>query len=360
MDSVSYRMAGAGNWQIMLPDEETRRLYARLYPTASLRSVDSGLMSTIASWQEAGIAAVTASELTLLGPLMTDGDLSILEPWFDGRSAAMSQPVKEHLPDYREMAEHLGAGLTAREDMAGNLITILACAQALDMETFRILRRDLLGRHPSRGPAGNLFFWGYAFAGGPRRIFGVTTYGRAGTARVSVLRSHGLKRGPLPDLLRQRAALSLMAELCGGSPVRESTVSSETQALTRRLRDAGLLEADDPPRLAVPVLSDRDLEQGTRLNSHVAGAIADAFTAGLGELQELVPRCSFAACALPDILCMIFHLAYSYCADALVGTGMIPDFPREAGGEWGVWMHGVGDTKVMTADRQRTGKRSTL
>ena len=71
--------------------------------------------------------------------------------------------------------------------------------------------------------------------------------------------------------------------------------------------------------------------------------IASAFTAGSTELHDIIPQCSFAACSLPDVLCMVFHLAYSYCTDALVEAGVIPDFPQEAAGEWGVWIHNVGE-----------------
>jgi len=39
------------------------------------------------------------------------------------------------------------------------------------------------------------------------------------------------------------------------------------------------------------------------------------------------------------VLCMLFHLSYSYAADTLVDRGVIEDFPKSAGGEWGVWIH---------------------
>ena len=342
MASVSYRMAGARTWQGVLPDEQARRLYSRLYPAASLDSVDERFETTIASWLEAGIASLSGRRLIMLGPLMTDGDLNVLGSWFDRTSDSMSQAISEYLRDYRALAESLCGGAAAREHKVDNLMTILVCAQALDMETFRVLRREVMGRYPSRGPAGRFFFWGYACSGGPRRIFGVTTYGRAQTVRVSVLRSRGLKRGALPTLLRLEPALALLAALCKGRSTGGMGTPGETQEMVRRLRDVALLEPDDAPRPAVPVLGDRDLARASRLNDRVSQGIASAFTSELAGLYDIIPRCSFAACALPDILCMVFHLAYSYCADALVEAGMIPDFPQEAGGEWGVWIHQAG------------------
>lgn len=343
MASVSYRMAGAGNWQSVLPDEQARRLYSHLYPAAQLDSVDERFETTIASWQEAGIATVTGRRLLLLGPLMTDADLNVLGPWFDRTSDSMSQAIREYLPDYRALAESLGGATSAPRRKVDNLMTILVCAQALDMETFRVLRGELMGRYPSRGPAGRFFFWGYAFSGGPRRIFGVTTYGRGQTVRASVLRSRGLKRGALPTLLRLGPALAVLTELCKSSPAGKTITPGERQEMVRRLRNAALLEPDGPPRTAVPVLGDRDLARAARLNGRVSRGIASAFTAELAGLYDIIPQCSFAACSLPDILCMVFHLAYSYCADALVEAGMIPGFPQEAGGEWGVWIHHAGE-----------------
>ena len=47
--NVSYRMAGAGTWQALLRDEEARQLYSRLYPSASLRSIDGRFRGMITS-----------------------------------------------------------------------------------------------------------------------------------------------------------------------------------------------------------------------------------------------------------------------------------------------------------------------
>jgi hypothetical protein len=71
----------------------------------------------------------------------------------------------------------------------------------------------------------------------------------------------------------------------------------------------------------------------------VSGKIIDRINGSMGSLKELVNRCSFSQCTWPDILCMLFHLAYSCAADKLVEKGTIPDFPQSAGGEWGVWIH---------------------
>lgn len=338
--SVSFRMAGSGNWQVLLPDEEARRLYAQIYPGGILLlQIDDKFRNIITSWQKAGIATVAGQRLVPLCPIMTNQDLEILAPWFQDIANCMCRAIWQCLMDYRVLAESL-SGSSAPKHKVDNLVTILTCAQALDVWTFHALRQELVGPHPLRGAAGRFFFWGYAFSGGPRRLFGVSTYGRGEMVRLSVIRSRGLDRGKLPALLRQGPALSYLRGLCllNRTGANEDRVPYEIDETVRSLREVGLLEPDEPPRLAIPILDDRAIEKAAQLHSKVSGNIMPDFAARMRKLQSLISRCSFAECSVPDVLSMIFHLAYSYAADALVLGGTIPDFPDRAGGEWGVWL----------------------
>lgn len=338
MDSISFRMAGSGNWQNLLPDEEARSLYARIYPEGVfLRQVDGHLKDIIASWQKAGIATIVNRRLVPLGPIMTDHDIEILVPWFQDISACMCQAVSRCLADYRLLAESLCGGIAAPKHKVDNLVTILTCGEALDMWTFTKLRQELLGSHPVRGSAGRFFFWGYAFSNGPKSIFGVTTYGGIKKAQLSVIRSHGLDRGSMPALLRQESVLNYLVGLCRSDEAAFQTRHDVTET-ERSLRRMGLLMPEEPPSLAIPVLSQRDMEKTAHLHSKVSADIASYFAAQMDKLQRAISQCSFAECSRRDVLTMMFHLAYSYAADALVLAGAIPEFPQQAGGEWGVWL----------------------
>ena len=341
MASVSFRMAGVGDWQSLLPDEEIRRLYSQIYPGGiSLQQIEGHFGEIITSWQRAGVATIAEQRLVPLCPIITNEDLEILAPWFHDISSCMCQAICRYLAAYRTLAETLLGGTATPKHEVDNLLTILTCADALDVWTFRALRHELIGPHPPRGTAGRFFLWGYAFSAGPRRIFGVTTYGRGETVRLSVLRSRGLDRGRMPALLRQGPALDYLGGLCLPDRLasREHQAPHEIEETVRCLREVGLLEPDEPPRLAIPVLYDPDMEKTTQLHSKVSKDITSDFVAGMSKLQDLISRCSFAQCSSPDVLAMIFHLAYSYAADALVSAGAIPDFPQQAGGEWGVWL----------------------
>lgn len=341
MDSISFRMAGSGNWQKLLPDEEARSLYARIYPEGVfLRQVDDNLRDVITSWQKAGIATIVNQRLVPLGPIMTDRDIDILVPWFQGISTYMCQAVSRCLADYRLLAESLCGGIAAPKHKVDNLVTILTCGEALDMWTFTKLRQELLGPHPVRGSAGRFFFWGYAFSNGPKRIFGVTTYGGIRKPRLSVIRSHGLDRGSMPALLRQESVLNYLTGLClsNEAALRGHQTPHEVKETARSLRRVGLLMPEEPPHLAIPVLSDRDMEKAAHLHNKVSADITSDFATRMGKLQRAISRCSFAECSPRDVLTMMFHLSYSYAADALVLTGAIPEFPQQAGGEWGVWL----------------------
>jgi len=338
-------MAGAGNWQNLLPDEASRHLYARLYPNGiTLSSIPDEFDRIIAEWQEAGIATIKNERLVPLGPIIQDRDIEIMTPWFEDTSQAICQTISRHLADYQELAVRLCGDIEAPVHKIDNLITILVCAQALDVWTFQILRQELIGPHPPRGQAGRFFFWGYAFTDGPKRIFGVTTYGRGETVRLSVLRSHGLDRGEMPALLRESPVMACIRDLC--LPHRKEPtaylMSYDVKDTIRQLRTVHILEPDEPLRLAIPVFHEHHMEKATLLHYLVASEIADYFTSRISQLQSLIFRCSFAHCSMPDVLAMIFHLAYSYAADTLVAAGTIPDFPQQAGGEWGVWLNLIG------------------
>jgi hypothetical protein len=341
-------MAGVGNWQILLPDDEMRRLYSQIYPDGVLlQDIEERFRSTVALWQKADIAATTGARLFPLGPVMMDDDIEIVTPWFDEISKCICGTIRRYLRDYRLLARRLSGGPGATKDRIGNIVTILICAEGLDISTFSRLRYELIGRHPQRAPAGRFFFWGYAFSEGPKRIFGVTTYGRGEAVRLSVIRSRGLDRGQMPALLRDDATLNFIQGLC----LKEPGIFTENgiEGMIHDLRDVGLLEPDGPPRLAIPIFSDRDIEEASRIHNQVATEITSDFTARMTRLENLISRCSFARCSLPDVLCMLFHLAYSYAADELVRTGTIPDFPAQAGGEWGVWIRLVG-TQPLTSN----------
>jgi hypothetical protein len=105
------------------------------------------------------------------------------------------------------------------------------------------------------------------------------------------------------------------------------------------LQEVGLVQPDDPLRLAIPILANIDRDLNTELGREVSKKIIRHWMAVMDELKGIIELCSFAKCSRPDVICMLFHLAYAYAADKLVERGIIPDFPQKAGGEWGVWIH---------------------
>ena len=108
MASVSFRMAGPGNWQSLLPDEETRRLYAQIYPGGiPLTRLASRYREVIQGWQEADIAAIAGQRLVPLCPIMTNQDLEILAPWFRDISGCMCQAIWHSRAGYELLAADL-------------------------------------------------------------------------------------------------------------------------------------------------------------------------------------------------------------------------------------------------------------
>ena len=344
MNAVSYRMSGAGSWQNLLANEALKQLYADIYP-AGVRfpETDPKLVQVFQTWEQASIVRLENDKVIPLGPLMTDEDLDILKSWFEDISEVMCASVKERLAEYRSLASSLSRGSGASG--AENIMTILIGAHTLDSWVFAALREELIGVYSPRGSAGDFFFWGYAFSKGPERIFGFTSYGGLGRRRIHVIRSHGLDRESLKSVLRQRENLIFLHSLFsinepgGRRPWQMSFSQSEKEDVVAALRQAHLITPDDPPSLAIPFFADREMRRAAELYRKVSEKIMDRFKERMGELKSLVGECSFAQCTWSDVLCMLFHLSYSFAADKLVEDGTLAEFPQSAKGEWGVWIH---------------------
>ena len=345
LSSVSFRMSGSGSWKNLLPDEVSRRLYAKIYPLgAPLPTLPGNLRKFLPAWEQAGIVRSENQKIFPLGPIMTDEDLYILDPWFKDIANFMSQAVIEGLDDYRMLALNLDKGHFARKQDMDNLLTILICALTLDSWVFSWLRREVIGTYPPRGVAGNFFFWGYAFAAGPQRIFGFTTYNGLDGKQLHMIRSHALDRQGIKKLLRRRSTWDYLDDLIsdqervGRTNPQGKEQNHAMKKTAHSLQEVGLLTQDQPPFLAIPVFDNSDNKTIAELCENTCRKILDYFMAQLNDLENLTSRCSFARCSRPDVICMLFHMAYSYATDQLVKKGIIPDFPKSAGGEWGVWI----------------------
>lgn len=343
--SVSFRMSGSGSWKNLLPDEISHRLYAEIYPLgAPLPTLSGHVQDFLPAWEQAGIVRLEDQKMIPLGPIMTNEDLFILNPWFKDIADIMVQAVIEGLDDYRMLALNLAKGHSSRKQDMDNLLTILTCALTLDSWVFSRLRREVIGTYPPRGVAGNFFFWGYAFARGPQRIFGFTTYNGLDGKQLHIIRSHGLDRRSLKAVLNRLDTWNCLNRLFEGRDQGHRAISfdwhqfSPGKMVGGSLQKVGLLTLDNPPQLAIPIFDDSDREAVSELCRKTSQKIMDHFLPEMEGLQDLANQCSFARCSWPDVLCMLFHLAYSYAADRLVEKGVIPDFPQRAGGEWGVWI----------------------
>jgi len=345
MNDISFRMAGAGSWQNLLPDRSSQQLYASIYPEGiSLSEVDSSHRPLLDDWERGKIIRSDGGKAVPTGPIITDSDLGVLDPWFRDVSDTMCAAVWDHLSEYRRLAERVAGENPDSEQVIENIQTIQICAQTLDSWVFSDLRKKTMGTYSPRGSAGTFFFWGYAFADGAKRIFGFTTYGGSTGLRLHVLRSHGLDREDLKAALRQYGTMDLLQRLLlAGSPgnlLRSGppSYSTEEEVLLSSIRGVNIIGPGNPPRLVIPVFTREVVTAAVDLYERVTAGIVDRILARMADLKRLIGECSFSRCFWSDISCMLFHLAYSYAADTLVEKGTIPEFPLHAGGEWGVWI----------------------
>lgn len=339
-------MAGSGSWQNLLPDTPSRQLYGAIYPDGiSLSELDDHLRPLIQDWVKGNIIRLEDQRVIPIGPIITDEDLDILDPWLKDISETMCIAVWDHLQRYQAQARNLANKESFTQEKYENILTIQICTHTLDSWVFSQLRQEMMGTYSPRDLAGTFFFWGYAFAKGAERIFGFTTYGGRTGLRLHVLRSHGLDREPLKAVLRRYDTFDLLQKLYFGNQERHPSVSDrssyspEEKRLLQSMRRINIIEPEDPPRLAIPVFTNKEMTPAVALYREVTERIVARFRTQMPELRELTKRCSFSRGRWSDICCMLFHLTYSYAADRLVESGTIPDFPQSPGAEWGVWIH---------------------
>ncbi|MDY6933939.1 MAG: hypothetical protein SVZ03_06915 [Spirochaetota bacterium] len=347
MSAVSYRMAGTGSWKDLFIDESSQQLYSEIYPLGVPMSwFDDRLRGLINSWQQSNIVSLDDQNIVPIGPIITNDDIGILNSWFRDISDSMCDAILYRISEYKSLALRMAGDKSSIKQDVENIMTIQICAQTLDSGVFSLLRKGLIGSYPSRGFAGNFFFWGYAFDTGPRRIFGFTTYRSLGGLMLHVIRSHDLNRKRIKDLLNEHNAMEILEEVfniieaSGNAATWEYLYSKISGEVVESLIDVNILKPDDPPRFAIPnfCTSNIYMKHIIQLNREVSEKIFNNIVNRINELKSLVSMCSFSQCFWPDILCMLFHLAYSYAADKLVEMGKLPDFPKSAGGEWGIWM----------------------
>jgi hypothetical protein len=341
---VQFFTTGAGDWRRLLPAGAVRDLYVQIYP-AGRRWADlpASLLEACRAWVECDVARADGDRLTPTIPILLQRDRAVVAPWCDALAAHTVSAVLEALPAFRQLAaQHRNAWHSAE-----HLLTILIL-WTINMWVLRRLLAGPLGRHPAHGPTGRYFIWGEELGQGPTAITGIRALpGRQGFS-LCLLVTRVVQRPGLRAARRLYGAVGgvtgvdLLAGLAAGDT--PATLAHrwgiEAAWLDRWLDEQVQLRvvtADRPPRLRIPVFDAAAMARLAPLCDGVAARIGDWLAADT-RLEALWPQCSFAACPRPPALCMLWHNAYYAATDRLIAQGILPPFPPEAEGEWGVWL----------------------
>ena len=290
MDAIQFYMAGSGHWQKWFPDDATCAFYERLYPGGeSLDDLDEAERRHVAEWEKPGFVDVEDGRVAPRTPIYTDADHHTLSAWYARATERATETVAGRQGDYRDLARALSDGGRIPED---HVLTILICAHTLDEGTLGRLTAGVMGEPPQRADTGAYFFWGETAERDLAHYFGVNTYGLLGGMCVAMLWSHTIQRA-IPD----------------------------------------------GPSLTIPVFGPAAMRDVREVCGNTAEELAGAFTAGLADLEAVLPECSFASCSRNDVLCMLFHIGYGLVADQLAAAGILPEFPARADDSWGLWIH---------------------
>ncbi|MBI3327632.1 MAG: hypothetical protein HYZ81_13145 [Nitrospinae bacterium] len=345
MGAIQFFTTGFGDWRRLLPAGPVRDFYVQIYPHGIRWSaLPTPMLHASRAWIESDFARADGDQLTLLVPLLTQRDRTALKRWFDALAAHTLAVVTAELPAFRQLAQQFSNPWNTVE----HVLTILIL-WTINMWVLRRLMAGPVGRHPPHATTGRYFIWGEEVGKGPMSITGIREMrGTTGHA-LCLMVSRVVSRPGLKDFRRLYtevggvSGVDLLGELATHKVSIAALVrkwSLEEATLEEWLADQvrlRVLTPDTPPRVRIPVFGSDAMAE----IALVCDGVAERITAWMLEdtmLQPLVDRCSFARCPWSVVLCMLWHNSYYEATDRLIAQGVLPLFPSEAEGDWGVWL----------------------
>jgi hypothetical protein len=342
---VQFFTTGFGDWRRVLPVGPARDFYTQIYPAGQRwEALPTRMLDACRAWVECDFARADGDRLTPMIPILTQGDRTLLHPWFEALASYTVSTVCDELPVFRHLAERF----SDRRHTAEHILTILLL-WSINMWVLRRLLAGPLGRHPVHGDTGRYFIWGEELGAGPRFITGIrATRGSSGYGLCLIV-SRIVERPGLKDSRRLYArvggvsAVDFLTELAinhAHIPTlaqRRGIGAATLQTWLDEQRRVRIVTADEPPRVAIPVFGPEAMTQIIPVCDRVARRITDWVLDDV-VLEPLLERCSFIRCPTPAILCMLWHNSYYDSTDRLIAHGVLPAFPSVAEGEWGVWL----------------------
>jgi len=286
MSDINFHMAGDGKWQKFFSSEAFYTLYERIYPEGmNLNKLNESDRDIIYQWDKVGFVEVKNNFVNPKVPLFTEPDYKKIKKWLIKVQKEYLKIINKHKEEYYLLARFISGGEKIPEEY---IFTILLCAYTLDAGTLDKLEDGILGQPPSRKNSGKYFLWGEKIDIS-RNYFGVNTYEIPQNKLFSVIW--------MPEMRRS---------------------FKNVKSLT------------------IPVFNSKAMEKIEKLCSSTSEELAQVFSSSIEKIK--LNELSFANCSLKDVLCMLFHIGYSYVTDSLIEQEILSDFPKEITDSWGMWI----------------------
>ncbi|GAG63828.1 unnamed protein product [marine sediment metagenome] len=286
MSDINFHMAGAGKWQKFFSSEAFYTLYERIYPEGmNLNKLNESDRDIIYQWDKVGFVEVKNNFVNPKVPVFTEPDYKKIKKWLIEVEKEYLKIINKHKEEYYSLARFISDGEKIPEEY---IFTILLCAYTLDAGTLDKLEDGILGQPPSRENSGKYFLWGEKIDIS-RNYFGINTYEIPQNKLFSVIW--------MPEMRRS---------------------FKNVKSLT------------------IPVFNSKVMEKIEKLCSSTSEELAQVFSSSIEKIK--LNELSFANCSLKDVLCMLFHVGYSYVTDSLIEQEILSDFPKEITDSWGMWI----------------------
>lgn len=336
-------------------------LYAAIYPSCDLSDKPwEGIMDKdeaqrlLAQWESTQVISRTTRKIYGLVPILTLQDAQLLQLWYDRFSNVAATAVENHIDKLRTLISS-----AVQPDEIDNVLGSVVICWALGARTGPLTNLTFsVGDGRAERETGKRYaYFGNSAEPFSKRDMGYICRGDDDYRWLGI--HHGVDRRALIKGINRwgnyygqegkRVFNTLIAigdETVSLSELRYAAFGARVQKqefdeyLSDLLNLHLIAEDDSRYRLAFPVLYNFRMEPVTDIAKSIAQEIVNQLPNLVEDLRDIAAQCSFADCRFNDVFQMVWSEALSCALDTLVESGILPNWPASALGEWGVWLYG--------------------
>jgi hypothetical protein len=334
-------------------------LYAAIYPSCDLFDKPwEGIMDKdeaqrlLAQWESTQVISRTTRKIYGLVPICTPQDALKLRLWYDNFSNVAAATVENHIGELHNLI-----GKAIQPDEVDNVLGSVIICWTLGGRTGPLtnLAFSVGDGRAEREPGKRYACFGLAAERFSKRDMGCVCRGDDDYRWLGI--HHGVDRSAFIKGMNRwgnyyghgnhifNTLIAIGDETVLLNELRYAAFGARVQKqefdeyLNDLLNLHLVAEDNGRYRLAFPVLYHSQMEPVTDIAESIAQEIVNQLPDLVEDLRDIAAQCSFADCRFNDVFQMVWFESLSCALDVIVESGILPNWPESALGEWGVWLY---------------------